>query len=262
MTTTDFIIDLFCRVDDQMPNVPKHPQARLWPSEVVTLALLYALKGGSARAYYRWLKRDFAHLFPQLPERTRLLRLFKTHWQWSCLFMAQPTLLGVIDTYGIEIIHPYRQGRGLGGWWIGKGLSNHRWIVGVKLGVLLNRLGLVVGWLWAPANTHDKHFRPLIEAVSDRTLVLGDSGFHAAEGDPPNLMVCPRGHWNVRMLVETVFSMLTGLVHLKKVAHRAPEYVRARLAFTMAAFNVLAQWHGLPADEEGFVCLSTAEFAL
>ena len=37
MTTVDFIIALFCQVDDHMHDLPKHPHATLWPSEVVTL---------------------------------------------------------------------------------------------------------------------------------------------------------------------------------------------------------------------------------
>ena len=50
MTTLDFITALFCQVDEQMRAIPKHPDARLWPSEVVTLGLLHALKGGGHRA--------------------------------------------------------------------------------------------------------------------------------------------------------------------------------------------------------------------
>jgi hypothetical protein len=49
--------------------------------------------------------------------------------------LAAPTVLGVIDTYGIELIHPMREGRSpqqIGR----KGLSNHRWIVGGKLCLL------------------------------------------------------------------------------------------------------------------------------
>ena len=48
MTTEDFIIKLFCRVDEQMLDASKHSQAKLYPSEVVTLALLFALKGVGA----------------------------------------------------------------------------------------------------------------------------------------------------------------------------------------------------------------------
>ena len=53
MTTVDFITALFCRVDDMMPGAKKHTQAKLYPSEVATLALLFALKGGGNRAFYR-----------------------------------------------------------------------------------------------------------------------------------------------------------------------------------------------------------------
>ena len=113
MTTIDFITALFYEVDEQLRTIPKHPEAHLWPSEVVTLGLLHALKG------------------------------------------------------------------------------------------------------------------------------VGN-----------------------RMLVETVLSMLTLVCHLKKVMHRGWAYFQARLAFTMAAFNVLVQWHGLQPYASGFVPLSIAEFSL
>jgi hypothetical protein len=56
--------------------------------------------------------------------------------------------------------------------------------------------------------------------------------------------------------------MLTLVCHFKKVMHRVWEYFQARLAFTMAAFNVLVQWHGLYPNAPGFVPLSIAEFSL
>jgi hypothetical protein len=56
--------------------------------------------------------------------------------------------------------------------------------------------------------------------------------------------------------------MLTLVCHLKKVMHRGWAYFHARLAFTMAAFNVLVQWHGLQPTASGFVPLSMAEFGL
>ena len=49
-TTVDFITALFSEVDEQMRAMPKHPEAHLWPSEVVTLGLLHALKGVGNRA--------------------------------------------------------------------------------------------------------------------------------------------------------------------------------------------------------------------
>ncbi len=51
MTTEEFIIDVLCRVDEVLSDVPNHPQAKLYPSEIVTLAVLLALKGVGSRAF-------------------------------------------------------------------------------------------------------------------------------------------------------------------------------------------------------------------
>ena len=216
MTTQDFIITLFCHVDQQMLAIPKHPEAKLYPSEVVTLALLFAIKGGGMRAFYRWLIRDYQGLFPQVPERTRLARLFKTHTAWTAAFLAAPTVLGVADSYGIELLHPMREGRSpaqMGK----KGKSNHRWIVGGKLCFVVNQWGVVCAWDCATANVSDQHFHPLIAQFDNHMIVLTDTGFHAKTGDPANMKVCRRGTWNGRMVVETVFSMLTTVFQSKKV---------------------------------------------
>jgi hypothetical protein len=62
--------------------------------------------------------------------------------------------------------------------------------------------------------------------------------------------------------VETVLSMLTLICHFKKVMYRVWAYFHARLAFTIAAFHVLVQWHGLQPNMYGFVPLAMAEFSL
>ena len=87
------------------------------------------------------------------------------------VFSTDCTATPVIDPYGIELIHPIREG------WspqqIGrKGLSNHRWIVGGKLCLLLNQYGLIVGWDCATANVPDKTFQWLIRQVDGRMIVL------------------------------------------------------------------------------------------
>ena len=83
----------------------------MYAREVVTLALLYALKGCGPRSFWRWLVRDYRSLFPQLSHRTRLFRLFTSHRYYVDRFLAEPSLIGVIDRYGIELLHPVREGR-------------------------------------------------------------------------------------------------------------------------------------------------------
>jgi len=279
MTTQDFITELFCRVDDAMKEVAKHNQAKLYPGEVVTLAMLFALKGVSNRAFYRWAYRDLLPLFPLLPERTRLFRLFAAHQEWTNRFLAEPTVLGLADTFGIQLLHPKRAGRSPRQ--IGRfGISNHVWIVGGKICLVLNKWGLVCGWDASTANVYDTIFHPLIKRFEEEMIVIADHGFYSAKGargygkrrrkewaepndaNPSNLVISRVNQWNARMLIETVFSMLTGVCHLKKVGHRGWSYFRARLAYTVALFNTLAQWNALVPDENGFVHLSIAQFSL
>ena len=66
----------------------------------------------------------------------------------------------------------------------------------------------------------------------------------------------------MRMLVETVFSMLTYVCDLKHSRHKSWDYFQTKVGFTMALFNVLVQWYGFQPDESGFVSLSIAEFSL
>jgi hypothetical protein len=231
-----------------MGPLPKHSQARLWPSELVTLGLLFALKGGYFRAFYRWLKRDYEALFVQLPDRTRLQRLLVTHQDWCDRFLAEPSFFTVIDSYGIELIHPIREGRSPRQ--VGKkGKSNWRWIVGMKLCWLINDCGEVVSWSWDTANVHDQVFLPLVAALEEETIVLADTGFNCAEGIPKNLKLCPRGTWNERMLIETALSMVTMVCSLKKVFHRTRRYFQARLAYVAAMFNALLKLNRICAPE-------------
>lgn len=55
--------------------------------------------------------------------------------------------------------------------------------------------------------------------------------------------------------------MLTIVCHLKEATHRYWDYFKTPLAFTMAMFNLLVQREDLPADDDGFVSLSIAQFS-
>lgn len=222
MTTINFITELFCHVDD-----------------------------------VRWVMKDLICLFPGIPCRTSLFRLFKVHMNRTDHFPAEPTIPGVADTYGIELIHPIREGRSptqIGR----KGKSDHRWIVGGKLCLVINQFGLVTGWGCDTANVYDATFHPLIGQFDEKMIVLTDAAFHSKLGDPSDMKICERGKWNQRMVIETVLPMLTTISHFKKVGHRVWDYFKARLAYTMAIFNILVQWHGFKPDKNGFIELSIA----
>jgi len=261
MTTEDIIIQIFCLVDDRMKDVPKHSQAKLYPSELVTIGILFALKGGHFRAFYRWLNRDYAALFVELPERTRLQRLLQRHEDWFRRLLANPSFFTVIDSYPIELLFPIREARSPQQ--VGKkGKDKGRWSVGIKLCWLLNEQEQVVDWDWATMNTHDQHFHPLIQRLIDVSIVLADFGFRSAGGIPENLKLCAKGTWNERMCVETALSMVTVVCDLKRIHHRLAPYIQARLAWVTAMFNVLLTlFHRLHPDANPFQ-MSIAEFSL
>ena len=240
MTTEDIITLIFLEVDDKLPELKKHSQAKLYPSEVVTIGILMALKGTSFRAFYRWLKRDYRSLFPGLPERSRLQRLLKTRQAWAEHLLSEPSFFSVIDSYPVELIFPVREGRSKKQ--IGKkGRDKGRWSVGIKLCWLINEAGKVVAWNFDTMNVADKTFNPLVAPFEGHTIVLADYGFRDKAGAPSHMKFCPKNAWNERMCIETAFSMLTNVCNFKKLKHRAYDYIRARLAFATAMFNTLLE---------------------
>jgi len=261
MTTEDIIIHIFCFVDDKMGNIKKHSQAKLYPSELVTIGILYALKGGYFRAFYRWLKRDYDELFAGFPDRTRILRALKVHQEWCDLLLAEPSLFTVIDTYPIELLFPIREGRSKQQ--VGKkNKDKGRWSIGIKLCWLLNEQGRVVAWDWNTMNTHDKHFHHVVEPFIGQTIAFADWGFRSKDGHPENMKLCKKGTWNERMYIETALSMVTVICDLKRIRHRVAAYIRARLSYVAAMFNVLLDlFHQLHPDADPYK-MSIAEFSL
>ncbi len=263
MTTEDIIISIFIEIDDSIPEIKKHPQAKLYPSELLTIGVLMALKGTSFRAFYRWLKRDYDQLFAGLPERSRLQRLLKNQQDLVNHLLSKPSFFSVIDSYPIELIFPIREGRSQKQ--IGKKSKDKgRWSVGIKLCWLINEEGKVVAWDFDTMNSPDKLFNTITEAFEGETIVLADYGFRDKdiEAIPKHIKFCPQGSWNERMHIETAFSMITNICNFKKLKHRVWEYVQARLAYVAAMFNVLLSlFHKIHPNARPFQ-MSIAEFSL
>ena len=127
---------------------------------------------------------------------------------------------------------------------------------------MVNQYGWGVAWDCVTAHAAENTFEGLMRQCEERMILLSDTAFPAAAGDPANLQLCRRGEWEDRILVETVLAMLTLVFHVKKVLHRGWAYCRARLAFTMAACKVLVQWSGFQPNASGFVPLSMAELSV
>lgn len=60
-------------------------------------------------------------------------------------FLVTPEVSGVTDSLGIKLVHPWREKR-IQRAVASKGMSNHRWIVGAKLCVVIDDFGRIVSF--------------------------------------------------------------------------------------------------------------------
>lgn len=232
-----FIILLFWRIDEQTGDLLQHPQSKLHPSEIVTLALLKQMTGKAYRRLLGWLKNT--GLFPNLPDYTRLCRLFH-HYQPAIEVLSRQ--IGkwnwhVIDSKACRVVHPIREGRSLD--WLGKTKSKGQWVVGIRVVIIVSPQGDILDWQMDTANVQDKHFAWMVESFEVK--VLSDQGFHSKEGDPENLKICQRGEHNERMVVETVFSLCQRLLNLDRILAKTRQGFQLAVASIFALFNTLLE---------------------
>jgi hypothetical protein len=118
-----------------------------------------------------------------------------------------------------------------------------------------------VDWDCDTANVYDESaFQRLVDKFRHEMVIFSDAGWGKVDWHPTNLRICQRGEWNVRMVVETVLSMLTRICQLKRSAHRSWTAFESQLCYTLCLFNLLIELHGLQPDNTGFVELSIAAF--
>ncbi|HEU5099534.1 MAG TPA: transposase [Roseiflexaceae bacterium] len=136
------------------------------------------------------------------------------------------------------MIHPRREGRSKKQ--IGKkGKSNGHWIVGIKLGWLINDQGEVVDWTWLPANEADNAFRRLASGYDGEMVALSDRGFRQKDAPTQNIKCCEGETWNECFTIESNLSWVTELFHSKKLYHRVKTHLQAHLAYLAALMNCL-----------------------
>ena len=227
----------------------------------MTIGILFALKGGRFRAFYRWLKRDYNTLFGGLPHRTALqrqLREQQTHTDW---LLAQPSVLNVADSYPIELLFPISEGRSKQQ--VGtKGKDKGRWSIGVKVCWIINTFGQVCGWIWDGMKCPIRRSSTFSKTMRSKPSSWPTGVFGVLKGPGQRQNLQERHLERLQMPVETTFSLLTVVCNAKKIFHRVEDYIEARLAYLAAMFNVLLQlFHQLHPDESIFK-MSIAEFSL
>lgn len=238
LQTYDIMLAIFLKVADTLKTIDyKHPQGKLWLSEIITIGILWVLSGKPFRRFYRWLKRE--RYLPNIPERTRLGKLIAKYQKKCDKFLDNPTLFEALDSFGVEIIHPIREGRSKESQRVSKkGKSNHRWIIGRKISISFNGNLRITKYADETVNVSDNVFDDLY--ADNVSIRLTDNGFRKRNGGTPdNFKICTRGTWGERMAVETLFSLWTRVCNMKKSFHRTIEGFKAKVSYLVALTNTL-----------------------
>lgn len=182
--------DDFCQ-SQQPPEAPRPgPPAALSRSEVVTLALLGQWANfPSERAFYRYAQRHLRSAFPTLPARSQFNRLQRRYAEAITAFglsivaqsHAQQCLYERLDSSGIATRDSKRRGDG---WLAGQadiGWSNRvGWYEGFHLLVSVAPEGMITGYGFGPASTHDQQLlETLLQARASPTQGLSSVGLPA-----------------------------------------------------------------------------------
>lgn len=279
ITTLYVMVDDFCQSKGEPERPKPGPQASLSQSEVITLALFGQwVQFPSERAFYRYASHHLREAFPQLPDRSQFNRLQRTHRDEIsalALFLvqvlhAQQTTYEVLDSTAAVTRDAKRRGLG---WLAGQadiGWSNRiGWYEGFHLLLGVTAQGVITGFGFASASTHDQHLAATLFAARQtpsprlpsaglpaQGSYLADKGFAGAR---------PRRQWKKHYQVDLVTPP-----HQSSRRQRWPKALRRWLAslrqiietVNHKVLNTLRLARERPHDLTGFQARLAANVAL
>lgn len=257
MSIEDFIITVFCLIDDELKKMlqgrklrQRGPAPGLDDSEILTMEIVGEFLGkNSDKAIWEYFKGHWQHFFPMIPDRTNFVR------QASNLHVVKRMLqeklaatlgafnddLHIVDGLPMPVCKFARayfsrifKGQAAYGYCASK--KEHYY--GFKGLVIISSIGVVTAATFAPANIDERDICPEL-AEKIKGLLLGDKGFirpwlkdelrqqgldlqtplrdNMHDERPKSFLKWMMG---TRRLVETVIGQLTDRFHIEKTRAR------------------------------------------
>jgi hypothetical protein len=239
LTTLYVMVDDFCQSRNAHEKHAPGPAASLQCSEVITLAVFGQwVQFPSERAFYRYAEHHLRAAFPQLPDRTQFNRLMREHRDTIMAFglhlvellHAQQCLYEVLDSTAAVTRDAKRRGLG---WLAGQadiGWSNRiGWYEGFHLLLCVNSMGVMTGFGFGPASTHDQLLATtLFAARKTPSPRLPSAGLPAQGSYVEDLGFAgerPRRRWQAQQQVDLVTPP-----HQRSKCMRWPKALRRWLA--------------------------------
>jgi hypothetical protein len=239
LTTLYVMSDDFCKRHLPAEVLHPGPQACLSRSEIVTLALFGQwVQFPSERAFYRYAELHLRAAFPALPDRSQFNRLMRHQRDAITAFSlylvelleAQHCLYEALDSTAAVTRDAKRRGRG---WLAGQadiGWSNRLgWYEGFHLLLCVNPMGVITGFGFGAASTHDHLLASTLFAARQHPSARLPSAGLPAQGyyiaDKGFAGQQPHRRWKVQAGVEIVTPP-----HQSSKRERWPKALRRWLA--------------------------------
>lgn len=281
LTTLYVMADDFCQSKPGSEPSRPGPRASLDESEVITLAIFGQwVQFPSERAFYRYAQQHLKAAFPGLPDRSqfnRLQRRMRDGISTFGLFLAeqmkaQDGLYEALDSTAAVTRDAKRRGAG---WLAGQadiGWSNRLgWYEGFHLLMAVTSIGVITGFGFGAASTHDQQLAETLFALRERpsphihSTGLPARGSYVADkgfaGTKPHRRWCeqyqvevitpphqtskrecwpkPLRRWlaSLRQIIETVNDKLLNTLRLARERPHALDGFQARLAAKVSLHN-------------------------
>ena len=205
MDLDDFIITVFCLIDETIPAVldgqrlrERGPAPMLWDSEVVTMEIVGEYLGlEQEQALFAYFRQHYAHFFPALAQvhRTTFVRQAANLWRlkerlWQRLLGAVPhdATFAIADSFPLPVCqfaraHRCRRFRGEAAF--GKDTLVRQTFYGLRMHVRLEWPGVMTRFCVAAANLHELAALPALAEQTRGTLVREPWWVTGTTGRPP-----------------------------------------------------------------------------
>jgi hypothetical protein len=254
MDLDDFIITIFCLIDETIPTVLGGQRLRqrgahptLSDSEVITMEVVGEYLGlEQDQALFTYFRRHYAHFFPAVRtvhrttfvrQATNLWRLKERVWQHVLGYLAHDPAIAIVDSFPLPVCQfarAYRCHRFRGEAAYGRDTLVRQTFYGFRVHVRLEWPGVITRFSVAPANAHEL---AVVPELTDQTYgwLLGDRNYWSprlrAELAPQGIdLLAPyrsakRDPWprwsyqlsRVRYRIDTVFGQLVDRCAVKRV---------------------------------------------
>lgn len=277
MQLIDFIITIFCKIDDMLKNILKDnrlrqrgPQPKLSDSELITMEIVGEFLGKDCdEDIHSYFKTYWSNLFPFIPDRSVFVRQSANLWAVKAklreLFVAMlltdnSSNLRIVDGFPMPVCNFRRahfskvfKGDAHYGHCASKNLTYY----GFKGHLLINASGVIVGLAVAAANVDEREaFFDLADLVPCKGI--GDKGYILRESHKQELqemgveLETPlrdnmhetrspgylRCLNKTRRIIETVIGQLTERFHIEKVRARDLWHLTNRIGRKLLSHTV------------------------